>query len=208
MAGNRLCSSRNPSAMTISENKAALRRALLEQRARVSATEKAAMGSEITRRVLASEVFRAAETVFTYCSTADEIDTRAILRACLEQGKTLCVPRCEAARGVMTARRIVSEDALTDGKYGILEPTPDAPVVPPEQIGLCIVPCLAADAAGYRLGYGGGYYDRFLARTRGVSIALCADGRLLPEIPRDAFDIPCDLIYTERRIIICETNQT
>ena len=194
----------NPFAMTISEEKSQLRRILLKQRTQ----EDFASGQEIGRRIavslLDSDLFRSAKTVFTYCSTKEEIDTYLLMRACTEAGKTLCVPRCETEPGVMTARLIHTPDALFPGKYGIMEPSADAKTVDPGAIDLCVVPCLAADSGGYRLGYGGGYYDRFLIRCRGNTVALCADARILPRVPHDVFDIPCDYIFTERRILIRE----
>lgn len=191
-------------AMTISEQKSQLRRAMLAQRAVESPAQKQKIAQEILSRLLCSEPFCSAETVFTYCSVNDEIDTRAFMRACLDQGKVLCVPRCEKERGLMTARRIHTETELCPGKYGIPEPSANADCVSPEKIDLCIVPCLAIDLSGRRLGYGGGYYDRFLRLVLGKTAALCAESRIMRAIPHDAFDVPCDLIYTERRILICE----
>ena len=194
--------------MTISEQKTQLRRTMMRQRASESPDTKRKIDQEITARVLDSDLFRAAKCVFTYCSTDDEIDTRAVMRAGLEQGKVLCVPRCESARGVMTARRIRSLAELSPGKFDILEPSADTEIVAPQEINLCIVPCLAADPTGFRLGYGGGYYDRFLQQTKGKTAVLCAESRLIVGVPHDAFDIPCDSIYTERRILIREKSET
>ena len=191
-------------AMTISEQKLHLRRTMMEQRANESPALKQKIDQEIFSRLLRSELFRSAETVFTYCSVNDEIDTRAFMRACLDRGKVLCVPRCEKERGIMTARRIHTEAELCPGKYGIPEPPANADCVSSEKIDLCIVPCLAIDLSGRRLGYGGGYYDRFLRLVSGKTAALCAESRIMQAIPHDAFDVPCDLIYTERRILICE----
>lgn len=100
----------------------------------------------------------------------------------------------------MTAREISTLAQLQPGKFGIREPASSSPVVLPSEIDLCIVPCLCADPDGYRLGYGGGYYDRFLAQSTAYRIALCAADRLLQTpLPREATDIPCDYILTERR---------
>ena len=73
--------------------------------------------------------------------------------------------------------------------------------VAPENIDLILAPALSCDRNGYRLGYGGGYYDRFLARTRAVAAALCAESRLTDELPREPFDLPCNYIITERQVL-------
>lgn len=173
---------------------------MLAQRAALPIEMRTQQSAEITRRFLNHPIYEAASTVFCYCAMPEEIDTHAILLDALRQGKRLCVPRC-GAKGVMTAHLIPSLTALTPGTYGILEPHIDCPLVPPEEISLCVVPCLCTDRAGYRLGYGGGYYDRFLAQTRAVRAALCAQQRLLAQpLPREETDLPCDLIFTERQV--------
>lgn len=194
--------------MHITENKKILRQELLAARADCPAVAKQEIDRLILEQLLSSEYFRQAKTIFTYCSTAEEIDTQGILHHSLQQGKTLCLPRCEQQRGIMTARKIEAITDLVSGRFGIPEPSEKSPVIAPEQIDLCIVPCLAADFSGYRLGYGGGYYDRFLPQVAGTTLILCAESRLLSELPHDSFDIPCDIIYTERRSLICETSKT
>ena len=92
-------------------------------------------------------------------------------------------------------------DELKSGTKGIPEPSSGAPEIPPDGISLVIVPALSCDRNGYRLGYGGGYYDRFLARTRAVAAALCAESRLTDELPREPFDLPCNYIITERQVL-------
>ena len=95
----------------------------------------------------------------------------------------------------MAARRICSLADLTEQTYGIPEPGAHCPEIPPEQIDLCIVPSLACDRAGYRLGYGGGFYDRFLAaEPEHPTAALCYDFQMLPHLDTDPFDIPVDLV--------------
>ena len=100
----------------------------------------------------------------------------------------------------MEARVVESLEALVPAAHGLLEPAEGAAIVPPGEISLTLVPCLAADRNGHRLGYGGGYYDRFLARARGVSICLCRARALMPSVPRDAHDAPVDFVVTETDI--------
>ena len=188
------------------ENKPELRRFFLKQRMEQPRAEKAAADRSISERLLASTVFARAQCVFFYVSTPDEIDTHGILRQALAEGKNVCVPRCLRA-GEMRAYHIASLDSLRTGRFGILEPDASAREVPPERIDLIVAPALACDRAGYRLGYGGGYYDRFMIRTPAIRAALCAEGRLLERLPRTAFDQRCGWIFTERRVLHTDEKQ-
>lgn len=171
-----------------------------QQRAGLSAQERDKQACAITAKVLADPAFRQARTVFCYCSTEQEIDTRAILCEALAQGKRVSVPRTRG-EGKMDACAITSLKQLRPAVYGIEEPDSDCPVIPPDQIDLCIIPCLAADRDGFRLGYGGGYYDRFLCQTAAVRMVLCAQDRLLVHLPSQEHDIACDIILTESQVI-------
>ncbi len=185
----------------VMNDKAVIRKQILQQRALETPLERSIRAQMITQTLLSLPVYQQAKTVFCYCSTEFELRTDEILAFTLAHGKTLCVPRCEAP-GEMTARRIRTLDALCAGRFGIREPDDSAPIVMQGQIDLCIVPCLAADLSGYRLGYGGGYYDRFLARAGNVcKIALCTEDclRRVP-LPREKTDIPCHYILTERQV--------
>ena len=188
------------------ETKETLRRRFLTQRAALDAAEKQEIDRGIAENVLASALFARAACVFCYVSTAEEIDTRRILQAALDAGKTLCVPRC-VGKGEMVAQRIASLAALQAGRYGILEPPADAPEVAPAQIDLILAPALACDRQGYRLGYGGGFYDRFLSRSDAAVAALCAQARLLDRLPHTALDRRCGWIFTERQVLHAHDEQ-
>ncbi len=159
--------------------------------------------SAIARRILEMEIWRAADTVFTYISIGREVDTRTLIEAALAQGKRVCAPRC-IRKGRMEARRIRSIRELVPASFGLLEPPESVALVRPGEIDLILVPCLAADNAGYRLGYGGGYYDRFLAGAKGVSICLCRERALWESVPRDAHDARVDFVVTEAGTIAVE----
>nr|WP_297278749.1 5-formyltetrahydrofolate cyclo-ligase [uncultured Butyricicoccus sp.] len=181
-------------------DKTALRKTMLSLRATQSNAERTDCAAQMVRQILTLPVYQQAKTVFCYCATAQEFSMDALLSDALKQGKQVCVPRCECA-GIMSARQIHSLDELQQGKFGIREPEDSSPIIRPEQIDLCIVPCLCADQDGYRLGYGGGYYDRFLVKTTAYTVLVCAAARLLSNpLPREATDIPCDCIVTERQV--------
>jgi len=185
-------------------DKRALRSHFLTLRVELSTSEKQEIDKGITDRILSSRQYLEAESIFIYVSTSAEIDTHVILMDALKAGKTVCVPLCGRA-GEMTARRILSLDSLSPGKHGILEPQASSKIVSRPE--LAIVPALACDRKGYRLGYGGGYYDRFLARTHSVSIALCAESRLVECLPHDLYDQRCRWIATERRVFGADEEQ-
>lgn len=181
-------------------DKAQLRNMLLEQRSALSREQRDAVNAAICRRVLASEPYQAAKTLFIYWSTEDEIDTHAIVFDALRQGKRVCVPKCLSGHR-MEPRQILSERDLTEESFGIAEPGAHCMAIPPEEIDLCIIPALACDPTGARLGYGGGFYDRFLPQTTAYRMALCAHGRILPRLPVQPHDIRCACIITEQEVM-------
>ena len=182
-------------------NKEALRRALLAQRHAIPQQQRKTINQEITRSVLASAQYQRAHTIFVYWSTADEIDTHAIVADAWKQGKCVCVPKCLPGHR-MEPRQIASADDLTEECFGIPEPGAHCQQILPEEIQLCVVPALACDALGYRLGYGGGFYDRFLPQTPAYRIALCAQARILQRVPIQEHDIRCDCIITEHEVML------
>lgn len=154
----------------------------------------------ICRHVVESGLFSRAKTVFCYVGTAREINTRPILLAALAAGKTLAVPLC-TGKGIMEARRIRSLEELRPGKYGILEPLSHCPVVEPRKLELILVPCCTGNARGQRLGYGGGFYDRYLEDTGCPAVLLCR-GRLVREsIPVEEHDRTMDHLVTEAGMV-------
>ena len=181
-------------------DKKALRKRYLAARAALSAEEKQEIDRGITENVLQSALYRDAECIFCYVSTAEEIDTRVILDTALRDGKTVCVPLCGKG-GSMSARRMTAFSDLKAGHYGILEPSDTAEEIAPVDIDLVLAPALSCDRSGFRLGYGGGYYDRFLAKSHAVCAALCASARLADALPHEAFDRCCDYIITEREVL-------
>lgn len=178
-----------------------LRRRFFSLRAALSPTEKQAIDRQILNELLNFPLYRQADYIFVYVSTPDEIDTHLLIKDALAAGKIVCVPRCERQKGEMTAREITSLGEVTPGRYGILEPPAAAKIIQPEQLELAIVPALACDTSGYRLGYGGGYYDRFLVRVFAPTVALCAQSRLVDRLPVDCYDRKCEWILSERRAI-------
>ena len=141
----------------------------------------------------------AAETVFLYCSTGHEVDTRRLIAFLVERGQTVALPISLPAGEMVFARYLPGK--LQEGRFfGILEPAEDAPRLEPENGGLIIVPALAFDRSGYRMGQGGGYYDRFLSARKLFSVGIGRDCLLCDRVIREEHDAPVDCLVTESRV--------
>lgn len=151
---------------------------------------------EIASRVLASEEYRTAQTVFCYLHFGKEPATDAIIAQALADGKRVCVPLCTGPHD-MEAKRYREGDLLQPGAFGIPEPSAEAETIPREAIELAIVPCLACDRDGKRIGHGAGYYDRYLADTTCVKMALCFEKLIMCNVPWYKTDVGMDLVETD-----------
>ena len=183
--------------MTVSDEKRVLRNKLKALEKTLSADYRQSSERSVIASLSRMESYKNAQSVCCFVGTAYEIDTRPLLLDALSNGKRLCVPRC-IGRGVMDMRRVRSPDELSPGMMGILEPSADAEIVAASDIDFLIVPCLACDRSGNRLGRGGGYYDRFLSGYGGASVTLCREAMLQDSIPMEAFDLPVPLVLSER----------
>ena len=150
----------------------------------------------ICRHVIQSQMYREARTIFCYVGNDREIDTGTLLRAALADGKVVATPLC-TGKGIMEGRQIRSMDDLVAGKFNILAPKLECPVVEPEDFDLAIVPCSTGNAKGQRLGYGGGFYDRYLPRTSCPKVLLCRARLVQEDIPLEEHDTPMDYLTTE-----------
>ena len=153
----------------------------------------------IYNKVIRLLEYQQAKTIFCYVSTASEIDTMPLLKHALGSGKILAVPKC-IDKSMMEAYEIRSLEELQPGKYGILEPISTCSKVEPTEIDLCIAPCLACTKEGVRLGFGGGYYDRYLKKTDAIKMALCRGELLMEKIPIGRYDVKMDGVVTELEV--------
>jgi 5-formyltetrahydrofolate cyclo-ligase len=153
----------------------------------------------IRGQVEALPEYQRAGTVFAFVGAKWEIDTKELLRNALAAGKRVAVPLC-VGPGIMEARLISGLDELAPGAYGIPAPLASCPVCPPAEIDFAVIPCVACDRAGRRLGQGGGYYDRFLAGAAFTKAAICRDIGLVDRIPAEPRDHPVDCVVTETAV--------
>ena len=181
---------------TITAEKARLRRQALDWLATLSSQARIAGDEALFRRFLALPQIESVRTVLLYHGMDTEPDTVRLLPPLWDIGKQVCLPRCLPGNQ-MEARLVQRDSTLVRHPYGMLEPGPDCPLIPPDQIDLVLVPGLAFDRSGGRLGRGGGYYDRWLAGFSGITAALCRDGLLMEAIPRLPHDLGVNLVVTE-----------
>ena len=164
---------------------------------------KKSLDKRLFERFVSLEEYLAADVLFAYISQPIECDTSAIITDALEKGKRVAVPKCHKTSNEMDFYFIKSYDDLSPGKYGILEPVPERCEKAVDfSRGLCLVPGLSFDLQGYRLGFGKGYYDRFLAGYTGRSVAIAYAEQETECVPTDPFDRRPDVILTDRERIV------
>jgi 5-formyltetrahydrofolate cyclo-ligase len=165
-----------------------IRRALGEQtRQRASQT--------ICAQIEAWTTFQRAETILTYMPMRGEVDLRSLLER--QPAKRWVLPRIIPEEGHRMVFQPYDPANLVVHAFGMAEPAPDLPKIPPAEIQLTLVPGLAFDRQGWRLGYGGGYFDRFLKDYAGVSLGVIFGALLLDSLPHTAFDMSIEWLVTE-----------
>ena len=174
--------------MTVKERKAELRR----HAAGLPQVEAGALFD----RFLALPEVEAADTVLAFYGTGREPDTVPLIRALLDRGKRVALPVVLPHRG-MEMRQVLDLDRLVPNRFGIPEPDEVCPVIPKGEIGAALIPHLMVDREGYRLGWGGGYYDRWLVDFPGLTVCVCRSGRLVEHMPREEFDVPVKLVLID-----------
>ena len=189
---------------TTAEEKRALRAAVRAQLSALTDRERQESDEKLFRRFLSLPQVAAAETVFAFWGIpGKEPDTARLIENLLAAGKTVCLPRMLPGHR-MEVRRYLPQYPMKEADFGILEPDPAlCPVVEREGIDLVLVPAACYDRRGYRLGFGGGYYDRWLAEFRGVTVGLCRQAVLQELVPIEVHDSRVDVLLTEEEQIFC-----
>lgn len=178
-----------------------LRKFMKEKRAALSKEEALQKDQAIHNKLLASSILEQAEKILIYLSFDHEIDTRPLIDRWIEEKRQVYVPVMEPeTRTIYPVRIFKDYRNLPKNYYGIQEPKLDkASILEVDQLDLVIVPGLAFDKRGNRLGYGGGYYDRFIPKLSETAktVALCYGFQMVEEVPVDPFDQKVQLILTE-----------
>ena len=160
----------------------------------------------ISDRFLRSTEFRAAQSIHFYLATPSEVQTDEMIRSALRLNKRVAVPIIDSANRSIALSEWAAFDRekLQPGPFGILQPRPEfRKEVKLEKIDLWVIPGVAFDLSGNRLGFGGGYYDRLLVRAKGVVIGLAFEAQISSELPVVHTDRKVDIIITEARTIFC-----
>lgn len=183
-----------------------IRQMLLAQRDRISPAEREQCSALITERLLVHPLFRDHQIFFIYCSYRSEVETTTLINRCLEAGKTVAVPVSEPKQAHMLAVTISDTNRdLACGYRNIREPLPtlsQEQALSPSRIEVAVIPGVVFDRNGHRLGYGGGFYDRFLAgsASQAIRIGLAFSSQLVERIPALPHDVPMDLVITEQEV--------
>lgn len=145
--------------------------------------------------------YKKSKTVFTYVSKNIEVDTYEIIKKSWHDGKRVAIPACTKEDRIMDFYYINSFDDMEKGTFGLLEPNKlKCEKVKNLSEGICIVPGFCFDYKTYRLGYGYGYYDRFLQKFGGKTIGICYSNCIIPQLPHGKFDKPVDILITDKYI--------
>ena len=183
------------------QSKTAWRRERIARRAKLTQSSRQAAAKAVLNHVESLSLFSLAQSVGLYRATAEELDPMGLMDSENAAQKTWSFPRVEA-KGVMSFRSInlshtYPEQQWSEGQWGITEPGAAQPLVKPGDIELLVIPLLGCDDNGTRLGYGGGFYDRFLAQTDALRIGVGFSVQRVSHLPREDHDIVLDGFVSE-----------
>ncbi|MBE6050288.1 MAG: 5-formyltetrahydrofolate cyclo-ligase [Clostridium sp.] len=181
-------------------DKKSLRREMIQKRDSVELSRKNLMDLVIKKKLMNLQKFKEAKNIFIYIGYGSEIDTYKYIKEFLNMGKNIYVPKTNVREKTMEAVQINSLDNLVKGTYGILEPDSFKNKIDKDKIDLVILPGVVFDKQGGRIGYGGGYYDKYLMNMDKniFKVALCYEFQIIDEVPTEPHDIKADLVLTEK----------
>ena len=188
---------------SVREEKNRIRKELLALRYEITDEEKRCLERAMAQKFLSLASYRYAETVLLYFPIKGEPDlTSIIFDEAVKAGKRVAFPLCHTEDCTLTYHLVQSQGDLIDGTYGTKEPSPDAPLyVPsPDKHDIMLVPGISYDKKGFRLGYGKGYYDRYLTEFGGTSVGVTFDKLLRKSLPTGRYDRSVDVVLTEKGV--------
>ncbi len=185
--------------------KEALRQRFAALRRALNAEARSERSASMSKLLLELPEFAKARVLSAYAPLKFEIDPAVALRAGRADGKVVGLPRAIPGTRDLMLHAYAPEDELVESGFAVREPLVTAPVIEPDEVDLVLVPGLGFDLRGNRLGYGQGFYDRYLPRlTKALRVGLGFELSMLVEVPASEHDVPVDLIVTDRRVIRCE----
>ncbi len=178
-----------------------IRAAVISQRDSLDPEIRRDLDRRIIDRFTGLVTYRFASLLLLYCPAGSEIDVLPLEEIALADGKSVAYPRCGPDR-TMTFHKVGSHTELEAGSYGLMEPPVSAPAVDISEYGgaAVIIPALCWDSFYYRIGYGGGYYDRWLPGFTGTKVGFCYSSFMRASLPVGRYDCVCDIIVTEKGV--------
>lgn len=183
-----------------------LRKQILQSRNDIPEAKREEKSKRIVDRILRSPWYQEARFVFSFVPFGDEVNIRPLLEHAVQAGKKLAIPKTMTNPRKLILFQFEGWDRLIPGVYGILEPDPSqSSMVEPTEIDLILMPGVAFDRQGGRLGYGGGFYDRFLGSLpqSPLLIAPCFTEQIVERVPTEEHDIQVDKLITDLEIVEC-----
>ncbi len=185
---------------SVFEQKTAIRQQFRVLARSIAPEQSAAASEDLRKNLLSSPYWQQAQRILMFYPLNDEPDIAPLLEQALAAGKTIALPRYNSSLGVYEAALIrnLTED-LVPGRFGVREPSPNCPALPLNQLDLTLVPGIAFDPSGRRLGRGKGFYDRLLPGTTGMTLGLAFDWQESDALPTEPHDVELDAILTPTR---------
>lgn len=190
-------------------DKKTLRKEILKKRSELSKEEIIDYSNIISNKIYEMDVYKNAKRIMCFVSNGSEVETHPLLEQIIKDGKSVVVPITVSGTKELLVSDVYNLSELEIGFYNIEVPKKEfTRIVDPNTIDLILVPGVAFAKDGYRVGYGGGYYDRFLSKLSNPvpKIAIGFDLQIVDKVPTDKYDIPVDMVVTEKRIIHCSKN--
>ena len=184
------------------DSKAQLRYSLKATLDAMSTNDRSAASSQLTDQILGSKAYRDATTILAYAALPTELSLDPFINTALDEGKAICIPAIDWAAKSMQPAQIQNLDTdLQTGRYDVRTPNERCPLVEPKNLDLILVPGLAFDSKGHRLGRGAGFYDRFIdslnIANRPPIVGVCFGCQIIEKVPTEPHDHPMDLVITE-----------
>lgn len=185
--------------------KKTLRNMMKSQLKSISSSRKRSLEMKFYQYLFQSSLWNSAQRIGITMSQTFEWDTKPIIEKALKERKAVAVPKCLPEDKLLYFYKFQSFHRLEKGYGNILEPiVGESTRIKNENLDLLIVPGIVFDERGYRIGFGGGYYDRFLQNFQNKSLSIAAEWQVIQNIPIEKHDIPVQYIITEKRIIHCK----
>ncbi len=168
----------------------------------ITAADKVNLDQQILDRLYTYKPYTNAETIGLTVAMKGEINTKEIIERAWSEGKRVAVPKCNPKTKQMTFYYLTEWDQLEIVYFGLEEPRPEkTEMCPPDEIELLLVPGLIFDRNGFRIGFGGGYYDRYLKDYSNSTVSLAYQFQVVENVPTETFDLPVEAIITDEQIV-------